>query len=390
VLLRPKLFENKEHSSPAEAAKLLDTCPKVWPGDSWFFVEMKKLRVVTKAAAVRVAVVLVLLGGGVGWGWLTMIRMPLQSYSGPWTPLAPAEAIICEALRRDVEMLAGEIGERNVFRPRQLAAATGFIEKALEEGGYQINRYGYEVSGETCFNLEAVLPGGVRSNEVVVVGAHYDSTFGTPGANDNATGVAALLQLARVFANLQPERTVRFVAFVNEEPPFFQTEQMGSVVYARQCRARGDNIVAMISLETIGYYSETPGSQRYPFPVGLFYPSKGNFIAFVGDWGSGALVRQSVASFRREAKFPSEGAALPRGLPGIGWSDHWAFWQAGYPAIMVTDTAPFRYPWYHTEEDTPEKIGYERMARVVGGLGLVLADLAGSQGPAGLPSRAPE
>jgi Zn-dependent M28 family amino/carboxypeptidase len=151
---------------------------------------------------------------------------------------------------------------------------------------------------------------------------------------------------------------------------------MGSLVYARQCRQRNENIVAMLSLETIGYYSTAKGSQKYPFPVGLFYPSRGDFVAIVGNRANARLVRRCIASFRRQASFPSEGAALPGRLPGIDWSDHWSFWQAGYPGIMVTDTAPFRYPHYHTEQDTPDKLDYERLARVVAGLDKVLEDLA--------------
>ena len=150
---------------------------------------------------------------------------------------------------------------------------------------------------------------------------------------------------------------------------------MGSLLYARACRECGDRIVAMLSLETIGYYSSLSGSQRYPFPFSLAYPSTGDFIAFVGDLGSRGLVRDSIDVFRQTTKFPSEGGALPGWIPGIGWSDHWSFWQAGYPGIMVSDTAPFRYPHYHTTRDTPDQLDYDRMARVVRGLDHVVASL---------------
>ncbi|MCI0362486.1 MAG: M28 family peptidase, partial [Phycisphaerales bacterium] len=197
-------------------------------------------------------------------------------------------------------------------------------------------------------------------------------------ANDNGSGVAATLALARAFAESKPDRTLRFVLFANEEPPYFQTENMGSLVYAKRCRERGENTVAMLSLETIGYYSDAPGSQTYPIkPIGWVYPTTGNFIGFVGNYNSRKLVRQAIKSFRAHAQFPSEGGALPGWIPGVGWSDHWAFWQAGYPAIMLTDTAPFRYPHYHSIHDTPDKLDYDRMARVVDGLRPVVADLAG-------------
>ncbi len=167
--------------------------------------------------------------------------------------------------------------------------------------------------------------------------------------------------------------------FVNEEPPYFQSAQMGSWVYAKACHDRDENVVAMISLETIGYYSDAPNSQHYPFPFGLLYPSTADFIAFVGNTASRALVRETVASFRRHAQFPSEGAAVPGWITGVGWSDHWAFWQEGYPALMVTDTAPFRYPHYHDSTDTPDKLDYERFARVVDGLAGVVGDLADAE-----------
>ena len=196
------------------------------------------------------------------------------------------------------------------------------------------------------------------------------------GANDNASGVAVLLALARALSPEKAARTLRFVAFANEEPPHFQNESMGSWAYALSCQQRGDDIVAMISLETMGYYSDEEDSQSYPFPMSAAYPSTGSFIGFVGNVASRHLVRRVVGSFREHAAFPSEGAALPSWIPGVGWSDHWSFWQAGYRAIMVTDTAPFRYPHYHTEQDTPDKLDYERLARVTLGLEKVIRELA--------------
>jgi Zn-dependent M28 family amino/carboxypeptidase len=189
--------------------------------------------------------------------------------------------------------------------------------------------------------------------------------------------VAALLALARRFAGKPTGKTLRFVAFVNEEPPFFQTAEMGSFVYAKRCQEKADRITAMISLETIGYFSDEPGSQKYPAPgFGLLYPSKGNFIGFASDTRSRALLRATVGAFRKTEKLPCEGASLPAAIPGIGWSDQWSFWQCGYPAIMVTDTAPFRYPHYHEPTDTPDKLDYDRFALVVSGMQGVIAELA--------------
>lgn len=253
---------------------------------------------------------------------LPKIRMPGKSYKGPLLPLTPQEAELRDALRRDVEKLAGEIGERNVRRYRALTAAADFLEVSLAKSGFEACRQGYEAGGVTCYNIEAEIQGSERADEIVIIGAHYDSVGGSPGANDNATGAAAVIALARLLAGEKRSRTVRFVEFVNEEPPYFRSSQMGSVVYSKHCRKRGEKIVAMLSLETIGYYTDEKWSQKYPFPFGLIYPSTGNFIGFVGNTLSGGLVRDVVASFRRHTKFPSEGGALPGIIPGIDLSDH--------------------------------------------------------------------
>ncbi len=303
--------------------------------------------------------------------------MPGTSYRGVLPQLTEQELTFRTWLRRDVETLAGHIGERNLSQYAQLQQAAAFIAAELGKAGYAVGRQSYQVEGRPCENLEVQLTGSGHAEEIVIIGAHYDSVFGSPGANDNASGVAALLTIARALAEIRPARTLRFVAFVNEEPFFFQTDSMGSVVYAQRSRARRERIVAMLSLETIGYYTEARGSQHYPLPLGLFYPSTGNFIGFVGNIGSGKLVRQVVRLFRQHAQFPSEGAAVPGWIPGVGWSDHWAFWREGYPGVMVTDTALYRYPHYHAPSDTPDKLDYDRMARVVSGLARVTASLAG-------------
>jgi hypothetical protein len=334
------------------------------------------MRLFNRRALIRLAVLLAALAGlGLG-GWWTMFWMPLRSHRGPLLPLGPAETAVRDALRRDVGMLAGDIGNRNVFVPPKFRAAADFIEASFTNAGYKVRRQTFEAMRVSCDNLEAELPGTNRPAEIVVIGAHYDSVQDCPGANDNGSGVAAVLALARAWAGRTPGRTLRFVAFANEEPPFFQQDTMGSLVYARRCRGQREQVIAMLSLETIGYFNTSKGSQKYPWPVGLLYPSRGDFIGFVSNTGNAKLVRRCVGLFRRNAAFPSEGGALPGALPGIGWSDHWAFWQAGYPALMVTDTAPFRYPHYHTAQDTPDKLDYDRLTRVVAGLDKVVEDLA--------------
>jgi hypothetical protein len=323
------------------------------------------------AGVCRIALVLLVI---IFLVWAFGIRMPGRNISTA-AALNDAEIALRAELFADVHALAGDIGERNLNRYPQLVGATDLIEASLARAGLTPRRDSYELRGRACHNIEVEIRGA--RPEILVVGAHYDSVSGSPGANDNTSGVAGLLALARRFAGKPCGQTLRFVAFVNEEPPYFQTEEMGSLVYAKRCRERGDKISAMISLETIGYFSDAPGSQKYPSPgLGFFYPSKGNFIGFVGNTSSRALLRAAVSAFKNERKLPCEGAALPAAIPGIGWSDQWAFWECGYPAIMVTDTAPFRYPHYHSSTDTPDKLDYDRFALVVSGMEKVIAELA--------------
>lgn len=308
--------------------------------------------------------------------WQMMIAMPGESYTGELAELAGPQRSLRDELRRDVEKLADEIGERNIDRYPSLVRAAGYVESEFAAAGYEVERQTYEVRDRDCWNLVVELPGTKTPQEIVVVGAHYDSYLRTPGANDNGSGTAALLALARRFAGSKPERTLRFVAFTNEEPPYFQRPTMGSWVYAQGCRQRREDLVCVLSLETIGYYTNEPGSQEYPQPLGVFYPSEGNFIGVIGNVGSRELVRAVIDSFRRHGHFPSQGGAVPSVFPGVGWSDHWSFWQEGYPAAMITDTAPFRYPYYHTSEDTPDKLNFDHMARVVSGIAGVIEDYA--------------
>jgi Zn-dependent M28 family amino/carboxypeptidase len=230
-------------------------------------------------------------------------------------------------------------------------------------------------------NLIVEIRGSSRANEIVIIGAHYDTVDGSPGADDNASGVAALIALAKLFENRGPQRTLRFVAFANEEPPLFKTEEMGSWQYAKRCRDRGETIVAMLSLEMLGYYDTGRGSQQYPPLLATLYPDTGDYVAFAGNVASRSLVRRCARAFRRANTMPSESAAVPELVEQIGWSDQWSFWQFGWPAIMVTDTALFRNPHYHLETDTPETLDYERMARAVDGLVAVIDDLASTPQP---------
>ena len=317
---------------------------------------------------------IVLLACVISVGWFT--AMPLHSYSGRLQPLTSDGQTIRDDLKRHVTELAEKIGERNLDSYDALKAAATYLETALTKDGYEVHSQEYSVDNNPIRNIEVQIPGSKNPAKTLVVGAHYDTFGGTAGADDNASGVAAVLELAQLLKNSKPEQTIRLVFFVNEEPPYFQTDKMGSLVYARKLHDDKVDVTGMISVETIGYYSDQEGSQRYPAGFGVLYPYEGNFIGFVGNVGSRSLVRRAVKAFRQSVDFPSEGVAAPSGLTGIGWSDHWAFWQQGYKAIMLTDTAPFRYEYYHRSQDTPEKLDYDRMARVVDGLEKTVLKLA--------------
>ena len=280
-----------------------------------------------------------------------------------------------ETLKKHVRVLAAEIGERNVWRPPALAAAETYIERQWQAQGYSVAAQRYAAEGVDSANLEVSILGTSKPDEIIVIGAHYDSVQGSPGADDNASAVAALLEISRLFSGIRAARTLRLVAFVNEEPPFFFWGNMGSAIYAKAARRRGDDIRAMFSLEMLGYFSDERNSQHYPPLLRHFYPDRGHFIGFVSNLRSRTLLKQAVAAFRRRSDFPAESAALPAWVPGVAWSDQLSFWRQGYRGVMVTDTAFFRNPYYHTPLDTPDRLDYVRLASVTSGLAHAFADL---------------
>jgi len=304
-----------------------------------------------------------------------MVVMPGRSFSGPLPPLSSEEKEISANLKQHVNYLAGTIGERNMIAYPSLLKAAQYIEDTFKSFGYEVKSQEYVVEMLKARNLIVEIPGSTRASEIVVIGAHYDTVYNCPGADDNTSGIAVLLELARLLKGSHPARTIRLVGFVNEEPPYFQTENMGSVVYAKHAHQLKENVVAAIAFDMLGTYSDAEGSQQYPEGFKLLYPSRANFIAFVGDLSSHGLVRDVVRSFRAHAQFPSEGSATPGWIAGVGWSDHWSFWQEGYPAIMLTDTSFFRNPRYHEPADKPATLDYDRMARLTHGLVGMVADL---------------
>lgn len=297
---------------------------------------------------------------------LPYFKLPGRS---PLPPLTPELSALSAELLRDVSILAGDIGPRNTLRPAKLNLAAEFCRAALQKAGFSVNRSIFDADGVQCANLEAVLPGTRHPERIVVVGAHYDSVHNCPAANDNGSGVAGTLAIARRLASRPQPCTIRFVMFANEEPPHFHTDTMGSLVYARACRAANDEIRAMFTLETIGCYLHEPGSQRWPqHPLTKLLPNVGNFILLCGDTAARHAVKISAEVIEHQAGFPTLAAAVPAKFGDIGWSDHWSFQQNGYPAFTVTDTALFRYNHYHRPTDTPERLDYDSMARVVDGM----------------------
>lgn len=291
-----------------------------------------------------------------------------------------AQRLSKERLRATVEKLAVEIGERNSRNWSGLTEAAGYIRENFSSFGYTVDDHEFEADGASMENIVAELGSATHSDEgIIVVGAHYDTVYGSPGADDNASGVAVMLELARLLSDLKSKRRVRFIAFANEEHLEGSKEEMGSYRYAALCSDRGEDIVGMLSLEMLGFYSDDDGSQKYPEPFTRFYPDKANFIGFVGNVASAPLVRRCLKVFRRKAKIGSQGMAAPDFIKHAGRSDHWGFWEFGYPALMVTDTADFRASHYHTASDTIDKVDFERMTLVTYGLLDVVTDLSGCE-----------
>ncbi len=279
-----------------------------------------------------------------------------------------------DELRGIVTHLARGIGERNARRYDALCEAAGFLERSLAQAGHQVLRQSYEIAGKRFSNLEVEVRGHARPDEIVVVGAHYDTAPGSPGANDNGSSLAALLALARHFSGVSTPRTLRLVAFTNEEHPFTPTKQMGSRVYAMRCRERGEHVVGMLSLETIGYCSREPGSQKLSLG-GRLLPTTGDFLALVANRPSRELLDRVYRSWQGHSRVTAQRVVLPTYFPGAWSSDHWSFWKAGYPALMLTDTAPLRYPHYHKPGDTPEQVQFGWLEQVTRGLIATVADL---------------
>ena len=312
-----------------------------------------------------------------------MTVVPGRSHGGPLPALEDEETALAARLYRHIEAIASR--PHNLAHYTALEEAARYIEGEFHLLGYEPVAQVFHTEGKAVRNIEATIEPSdpARFRGTVVLGAHYDSFGEAPGANDNGTGAAAVIELARLLADLggKSDLRIRLVLFVNEEPPYFKTDAMGSLHYARRLAERREPVIGMISLETLGSFYDNPGSQKYPAPFGLLYPREGNFIAFVATLGSRELLHALIESFRRHTAFPTVGGVAPGFVPGIDWSDHWSFEQFRYPAIMLTDTALYRYPHYHLPSDTPDKVDTEKLARITRGVERIVRDMAKPEWP---------
>ena len=317
------------------------------------------------ASITRILAILVVV---IGLFWVILAR---PSYSSRINSPDDALKISSAALKKHVLMLSEELAPRNYKHPENLNNAADYIARSFRSSGASVTDQIFEVHRRPFRNVIAEF--GPQGKDIVIVGAHYDAQGESPGADDNASGVAGLLELGRLLAQEKLRSRVVLAAFSLEEPPFFGTDSMGSAVFAKSLREKGTGVKLMIALEMIGYYSELRASQEYPAPLlSFFYPSTGDFVVIVDQVFS--MQAQRMKQWMNQSiEVPVYSINAPSSVPGVDYSDHRNFWRYDYPAVMVTDTAFYRNVAYHTQYDTADRLDYEKMAQVVNGiLGYVL------------------
>ncbi|MDI6776756.1 MAG: M28 family peptidase [Syntrophales bacterium] len=268
-----------------------------------------------------------------------------------------------------VEHISTHIGSRSILEYTKLEATKRYIVSCLESFGYVPTLQNYTYGGKVYSNVIVSMKGEKYPDETVIIGAHYDTVFDTPGADDNASAVAILLEMCRILKDYSPKKTLKLIFFVLEEPPLFRSEYMGSYIYAADAKARNENITAMLSLEMLGYYTDQKGGQMFPLPLmGLMYPSTPNFIGVVGNLKSKRLVERVKNYLLEGSSVPVVSLSTFSFVPGVDFSDHRSFWKMGYPAVMITDTAFYRNPNYHSERDTINTLNFDKMSDLLKGL----------------------
>ena len=331
----------------------------------WQLQDTRRKRIIRLVLLILVGFVFVLI---CLWFWSTQPLLS-QPKSVIAVTVNPAQ------LEAHVKMLSVELAPRDQAHPENLDRVAAFIRAKFEDSGALVTEQPYDVNGKTYRNVIAKF--GPQTMSRIVVGAHYDTAGPLPGADDNASGVAGLIELAYLLGKQPLPLGVELVAFSLEEPPYFRSQKMGSAIHAALLRNQGVDVRAMISLEMIGYFTDAPQSQKFPAPfLGSFYPSEGNFIAVVGRFREGLLVRRIKTAMRGAARLPVYSINAPTLVPGVDFSDQLNYWDAGYDAVMITDTAFLRNPNYHTAYDTLEKLDYKRMAMVVAGIHSAILSIA--------------
>jgi len=326
----------------------------------------------TPLSALSTTLGVLLLGGGVAWFQIT--QPLLRAAAGGNAP--PLDS---GSLRAEVETICRDYFPRSARYPVNLRRLADHIESRFAEAQARVRRQTFVVDGSRYYNVIASF--GPDTPERIVVGAHYDTAGVQPGADDNASGVAGLLALAGLLQDARLGLRVELAAYALEEPPYFRSQHMGSAAHVRLLQEQGAQVRMMLALEMIGYFADAPGSQDLPSPaLRWFYPDRGNFIAVVGRFFGGAGVRAVKRAMRGASDLPVYSLNAPAVIPGVDFSDHLSFWQAGYPAAMVTDTAFYRYDGYHSPRDTPDRLDYVRMGKVLQGVFAAVLQLAGAGG----------
>lgn len=327
--------------------------------------QIERRRRIIKFMLLIVLIIILLLVGL--WFWMTQPLLTRAAASSERT-VDPAR------LKAHVHKLSVELTPRDETHIENLDAVAAYIKNEFSQTTASVLEQPYRVQGKSYRNVIARF--GPDSPERIIVGAHYDTAGPLPGADDNASGVAGLIELARLLGRQPPRMRVELVAFTLEEPPYFGTTGMGSSVHAESLLKEDVLVRAMFSLEMIGYFSDAPNSQGFPAGfLSALYPSTGNFISVVGRLGDWSLVRRTKSAMRNASPLPVYSINAPRFIPGVDFSDQLNYWHAGYTAVMITDTAFYRNRNYHTAADTEEKLDYKRMAMVVEGVYAAVVEL---------------
>jgi len=311
--------------------------------------------------------------------WLLLVfssSAPLQSFTGPLAPVTSAEDEAADRLSTTVEGLSQDIGPRGLHTPGSEEQANRFIQGELRRMRLDGTDVTLDCAGVPGTAIEVVIPGRALGRESIILTAHTDSAAGSPGADDNASGVAVLLEVLRNVSGAGCDRTLRVVFWSGGAAPSAGTEKSAAAAYASRLRGRREKVALVLCFDSLGVYSDVQGSQSVPFPFDFFFSKKGNFVAFVGDWGSHGAMDRAVEQFRLTCKFPSEAMSLPSGFNFVSKADDGVLRDAGFAALRVTDTATWRNAAVGTGGDRSTNLDYRRMARVSKGLSDMVVGLA--------------